>query len=48
MKEKDRLKKEEDDDTPPITFTEVENVAYELPPLRLIKITEENRPKWRI
>ena len=28
----------EDDHTPPITFTEVENVAYELPPLRLLKL----------
>ncbi|MBY0144457.1 DNA translocase FtsK [Neobacillus niacini] len=30
-------KAEEEDSTPPITFTEVENVAYELPPLRLLK-----------
>jgi DNA segregation ATPase FtsK/SpoIIIE, S-DNA-T family len=30
-------KKAEEDSTPPITFTEVENVAYELPPLRLLK-----------
>ena len=29
---------EEVDPTPPITFTEVENVAYELPPLRLLKL----------
>jgi DNA segregation ATPase FtsK/SpoIIIE, S-DNA-T family len=28
----------EEDDSPPITFTEVENVAYELPPLRLLKM----------
>ncbi|MEH7301887.1 DNA translocase FtsK [Neobacillus drentensis] len=28
---------EEVDQVPPITFTEVENVAYELPPLRLLK-----------
>ncbi|MBO0959090.1 DNA translocase FtsK [Neobacillus sp. MM2021_6] len=27
----------EDDHTPPIRFTEVENAAYELPPLRLLK-----------
>jgi S-DNA-T family DNA segregation ATPase FtsK/SpoIIIE len=29
---------EEDDNTPPITFTEVENAAYELPPLKLLKL----------
>jgi S-DNA-T family DNA segregation ATPase FtsK/SpoIIIE len=31
----------DDDDTPPITFTEVENVAYELPPLRLLKLPKK-------
>lgn len=31
----------EDDSTPPITFTEVENVAYELPPLRLLKLPKK-------
>ncbi|MGG1678682.1 DNA translocase FtsK [Neobacillus sp. NRS-1170] len=30
-------KEDDDDNSPPITFTEVENVAYELPPLRLLK-----------
>ncbi|ETI66503.1 DNA translocase FtsK [Neobacillus vireti] len=30
-----------DDDAPPITFTEVENVAYELPPLRLLKLPKK-------
>lgn len=28
----------EDDQTPPITFTEVENVDYELPPISLLKL----------
>ncbi|WP_026574905.1 FtsK/SpoIIIE family DNA translocase [Bacillus sp. UNC438CL73TsuS30] len=28
----------EDDQSPPITFTEVENTAYELPPLRLLRM----------
>lgn len=33
---------EENDDTiPPITFTEVENTAYELPPLRLLKLPKK-------
>lgn len=32
---------EEEDSTPPITFTEVENVAYELPPLRLLKLPKK-------
>ncbi|MGG3561760.1 DNA translocase FtsK [Neobacillus rhizosphaerae] len=32
---------EEDDQAPPITFTEVENVAYELPPLRLLKLPKK-------
>lgn len=31
-------KEEEDDQSPPITFTEVENVDYELPPLKLLKL----------
>jgi DNA segregation ATPase FtsK/SpoIIIE, S-DNA-T family len=31
----------EEDDSPPITFTEVENVAYELPPLRLLKMPKK-------
>lgn len=34
----------EDDDeeiTPPITFTEVENIAYELPPLKLLKLPKK-------
>ena len=31
----------EDDSTPPITFTEVENAAYELPPLRLLKLPKK-------
>ncbi|MFF2449792.1 DNA translocase FtsK [Neobacillus sp. NPDC058068] len=30
-----------DDDAPPITFTEVENVAYELPPLRLLMLPKK-------
>ncbi|MFP7296157.1 DNA translocase FtsK [Neobacillus niacini] len=34
-------KAEEEDNTPPITFTEVENVAYELPPLRLLKLPKK-------
>ncbi len=34
-------KMDEDDSTPPITFTEVENVAYELPPLRLLKLPKK-------
>lgn len=32
---------EEEDLTPPITFTEVENDAYELPPLRLLKLPKK-------
>jgi DNA segregation ATPase FtsK/SpoIIIE, S-DNA-T family len=32
---------DEEDSTPPITFTEVENVAYELPPLRLLKLPKK-------
>ncbi|MDR6124157.1 S-DNA-T family DNA segregation ATPase FtsK/SpoIIIE [Bacillus sp. SLBN-46] len=32
---------EEVDQVPPITFTEVENVAYELPPLRLLKLPKK-------
>ncbi|MFK9095328.1 DNA translocase FtsK [Bacillus salipaludis] len=32
---------DEDDHTPTITFTEVENVAYELPPLRLLKLPKK-------
>ncbi|MFB3164030.1 DNA translocase FtsK [Neobacillus sp. 179-J 1A1 HS] len=31
----------EEDSTPSITFTEVENVAYELPPLRLLKLPKK-------
>ncbi|MFJ5713279.1 DNA translocase FtsK [Neobacillus sp. NPDC093127] len=38
---KNAPKEKEDDDTPPITFTEVENVAYELPPLRLLKLPKK-------
>ncbi|WP_066068712.1 DNA translocase FtsK [Neobacillus soli] len=30
-----------DDNTPPITFTEVENTAYELPPKRLLKLPKQ-------
>ncbi|WP_312473027.1 DNA translocase FtsK [Neobacillus sp.] len=30
-----------EDQTPPITFTEVENVAYELPPLKLLKLPKK-------
>jgi len=32
---------DEDDQSPPITFTEVENVAYELPPLKLLKLPKK-------
>ncbi|WHY02395.1 DNA translocase FtsK [Neobacillus sp. DY30] len=32
---------DEDDSTPPITFTEVENAAYELPPLKLLKLPKK-------
>lgn len=32
---------ENDDSIPPITFTEVENTAYELPPLRLLKLPKK-------
>ncbi|MFJ5761854.1 DNA translocase FtsK [Neobacillus sp. NPDC093182] len=32
---------DEEDSTPPITFTEVENAAYELPPLRLLKLPKK-------
>jgi DNA segregation ATPase FtsK/SpoIIIE, S-DNA-T family len=32
---------EEVEQAPPITFTEVENVAYELPPLRLLKLPKK-------
>lgn len=32
---------DEEDSTPPITFTEVENVAYELPPLRILKLPKK-------
>ncbi|WP_066320694.1 DNA translocase FtsK [Bacillus sp. FJAT-29814] len=31
----------EEDHTPPITFTEVENVDYQLPPLRLLKMPKK-------
>lgn len=34
-------KEEEEDTSPPITFTEVENTAYELPPLRLLKLPKK-------
>ncbi|NHM29854.1 FtsK/SpoIIIE family DNA translocase [Neobacillus terrae] len=34
----DKTEAQEEDNTPPITFTEVENQAYELPPLRLLKL----------
>ncbi|MGG3466691.1 DNA translocase FtsK [Neobacillus pocheonensis] len=40
-KRKSSAPDEEDDNTPPITFTEVENVAYELPPLRLLKLPKK-------
>ncbi|WML49234.1 DNA translocase FtsK [Neobacillus sp. PS3-34] len=33
-----KQEKAEEDISPPITFTEVENAAYELPPLRLLKL----------
>lgn len=36
-KEKSAPEQNEEDNVPPITFTEVENVAYELPPLKLLK-----------
>lgn len=32
---------ENDDPIPPITFTEVENTSYELPPLRLLKLPKK-------
>ncbi|OLS42129.1 DNA translocase FtsK [Bacillus sp. MRMR6] len=35
--EPDKKTEKDEDLTPPITFTEVENVAYELPPLSLLK-----------
>lgn len=31
----------EDDSAPPITFTEVENVDYELPPIKLLKLPKQ-------
>ncbi|WML43759.1 DNA translocase FtsK [Neobacillus sp. PS3-40] len=31
----------EDDFTPPITFTEIENASYELPPLKLLKLPKK-------
>ncbi len=40
-KETDPKNDIEEDLTPPITFTEVENVAYELPPLRLLKLPKK-------
>ncbi|WP_042456458.1 FtsK/SpoIIIE family DNA translocase [Neobacillus dielmonensis] len=44
-KPKQRGKKQEEepeeDNSPPITFTEVENVDYELPPLRLLKLPKK-------
>ncbi|MCM3689854.1 DNA translocase FtsK [Neobacillus niacini] len=40
-KNKGTEQKIEEDSTPPITFTEVENVAYELPPLRLLKLPKK-------
>ncbi|MDE3838576.1 cell division protein FtsK [Bacillus methanolicus] len=46
-KSKDLSVQESDDDSaPPITFTEVENIDYELPPLRLLKLprhTDQSR-----
>jgi S-DNA-T family DNA segregation ATPase FtsK/SpoIIIE len=36
-----KTKEDEEDNTPPITFTEVENVAYELPPLKLLKMPKK-------
>ena len=38
---KSKPEEDEEDTTPPITFTEVENVAYELPPLRLLKLPKK-------
>ncbi len=39
--QKRKTEEVEDDNTPPITFTEVENVAYELPPLKLLKMPKK-------
>lgn len=40
-KDKGNEQKAEEDNTPPITFTEVENVAYELPPLKLLRLPKQ-------
>lgn len=40
-KEQTEEKHQEEDFTPPITFTEVENAAYELPPLRLLNLPKK-------
>ena len=31
----------DEEDAPPITFTEVENIDYELPPLNLLKLPKK-------
>jgi DNA segregation ATPase FtsK/SpoIIIE, S-DNA-T family len=36
-----RTSEENEDSIPPITFTEVENIAYELPPLRLLNLPKK-------
>jgi DNA segregation ATPase FtsK/SpoIIIE, S-DNA-T family len=40
-KEKRNEQRDEEDHTPPITFTEVENVDYQLPPLKLLKLPKQ-------
>jgi DNA segregation ATPase FtsK/SpoIIIE, S-DNA-T family len=40
-KERTKTPEEQEDPIPPITFTEVENIDYELPPLRLLKLPKK-------
>ncbi|MEH7304289.1 DNA translocase FtsK [Neobacillus drentensis] len=40
-REKTKTTEENDDSIPPITFTEVENIEYELPPLRLLSLPKK-------
>lgn len=40
-KRKDKQVEDEEDQAPPITFTEVENVDYQLPPIKILKLPRQ-------
>jgi S-DNA-T family DNA segregation ATPase FtsK/SpoIIIE len=40
-KRKDRQVEDDEDQAPPITFTEVENVDYQLPPIKILKLPRQ-------